>query len=404
MKKIALLCMALLLWACGNGETKNPDKEGKDSKKENAADSGKQEEAYDKPNPYWNELALLLGGLPQPEGSSLKELAATPGAQKHRSYFEQGWPNQEQKFVGPLTQWSASEIAEAHKSSRNVFYPFSGADFMSIHCVYPNADKYVLFGLEPEGDAADIRKMQPEKVAANLENVQKSLYAILSWSFFRTIDMHVDFRRAELNGTLPVLLTFMARTGHEVLDVYRIKLTPEGKVERLKEGEDPDMTIASMKGDPGIVTGNEIKFRDAKGGKVQTLQYYQVDVHNDYINKEKGLLTYLRSLKPSHTYAKAASYLMYKDYFSIMKDLVLDNSELFVQDDSGMPLKMFDRKKWDLTFYGYYTKPIDLFANYYQQDLWDVYNKQKIAKPLEFGTGYQFRKGTSNMMVARKKN
>jgi hypothetical protein len=350
-------------------------------------------------DPYWNELACLLAGLPKPEGSSLAALASSPGAQQHSRYFEQGWPGQEAKFVQPLTQWAAQELPEAHKSTHTVYYPFSGADFMAIQSVYPHAEKYVLFGLEPEGDAIDIRKMDAARLAANLANVQKSLYAILSWSFFRTNDMTVDFRRAELNGTLPVLLAFMARTGHEVLQVRRIQLSPNGEVQPIPAGSDPEMSVAGK----GLVTGNQIFFRKTGQKAVQQLQYFSVDVSDANIQKEQGFLPYLTGLNPAHTYVKAASYLMYKSYFHLIKDKTLEISQVYVQDDSGMPIRMLDTTHWDLQYYGAYSRPIALFSNYFQQDLWDIYNQKKQAKPLEFGMGYQFRKGTSNMMIARKK-
>jgi hypothetical protein len=85
--------------------------------------------------------------------------------------------------------------------------------------------------------------------------------------------------------------------------------------------------------------------------------------------------------------------------------LILDESEYILQDDSGIPVPYFDTTKWDLTFYGNYTRPIPLFTARHQEDLYDIYsgNKGYNIKPLPFGIGYKFRKGTSNMMLGSKK-
>lgn len=399
LRKATLLLFLAILWqGCGPNDGQQAASPDKKSADQASAPKAEEQDAYANADRYWNDLTRLLAGLEPDSGSTLATLEAMPTAQSHRQFFSNSWQVQEQKYVGPLGQWAAEALGEGHKAKQQVFYPFSGADFMTIHTIYPNASRYVLFGLEPEGHVPDIRKLNHDRVAVNLQNLQRSLNAILAWSFFRTLDMTDDFRRTELNGTLPVLLAFMGRKGNTVLDIYRIKVTPEGKVVRVGKDEDIPMKTAD-----GVTTGNEIVFRQGKDGPVQRLQYFSVDVSNDGLNKEPGFMAYLQSLKPANTYVKSASYLMYKPYFDKIKDLTLNVSTLYVQDDSGMPLSMIDRKVWDLTFYGYYTRPIALFANYYQPELWDIYNKQKLAKPLEFGIGYQFRKGTSNLMVARRK-
>ncbi|MBX3101872.1 MAG: hypothetical protein KF690_05140 [Bacteroidetes bacterium] len=393
----AVLVSAGMLAACGQQTT--AEKEA--ARGSNATEKGTEkpaEKPYAHADRYWNDLTRFLAGLAPDSGSVLANLEALPVAKNHREFFSNSWKVQEDKYVGPLGKWAADALGEAHTARKQVYYPFSGADFMTVHTIYPNAPHYVLFGLEPEGNVPDIRKMDPARVATNLQNVQRSLNAILAWSFFRTLDMTDDFRRTELNGTLPVLLAFMGRKGNTVLDIYRIKVTPEGKVVKVTDQENIPMKTAD-----GVTTGNEIVFRKGADGPVQRLQYFSVDVSNDGLTKEPGFLAYLESLKPANTYVKSASYLMYKPYFDKIKDLTLAVSTVYVQDDSGMPLSMIDRKVWDLTFYGYYTTPIALFGNYFQQEMSDIYNKQKLAKPLDFGIGYQFRKGTSNLMVAKRK-
>ena len=67
-----------------------------------------------------------------------------------------------------------------------------------------------------------------------------------------------------------------------------------------------------------------------------------------------------------------------------------------------MPIKFVDRNKWDITLFGSYYAPIPLFRNRVQIDLRQAY-KDGNVKPLPFGIGYQYRKGTSNLMLAAKK-
>jgi hypothetical protein len=46
--------------------------------------------------------------------------------------------------------------------------------------------------------------------------------------------------------------------------------------------------------------------------------------------------------------------------------------------------------------------PISLFRNRYQTAMRDAYKNKENVKPLPFGIGYQFREGSSNLMLAKK--
>jgi hypothetical protein len=91
---------------------------------------------------------------------------------------------------------------------------------------------------------------------------------------------------------------------------------------------------------------------------------------------------------------------MHDEHFSTTRNLVLSQSTGLLQDDSGIPVKYFDKHKWELKFYGTYTEPIDLFNKRYQPELRKIYNSDRTLKPLNFGIGYKFRVDESNLMLA----
>jgi hypothetical protein len=110
----------------------------------------------------------------------------------------------------------------------------------------------------------------------------------------------------------------------------------------------------------------------------------------------------MQKLGPGVTYLKAASYLLYEDYFSTIRNGILDNSLGVVEDDSGIPFHDFKPTEWDVTPYGTYTGPIPLFKEHDQPDLTDFYAHTPHA-PLPFGSGYKFVASVSSLLVARKK-
>jgi hypothetical protein len=106
-------------------------------------------------------------------------------------------------------------------------------------------------------------------------------------------------------------------------------------------------------------------------------------------------LQWAANFAPRATYIKSASYLMHSAHFSKVRQFILSKSELIVQDDSGIPVRYFVPANWDRTFFGAYDGPIRLFANRYQQDLFDAYAAS--AKPLDFGIGYDHQAKASNI-------
>ena len=134
----------------------------------------------------------------------------------------------------------------------------------------------------------------------------------------------------------------------------------------------------------------------------QTLYYFQFNLGNDSLARNQQFVSFLKSFGPVTTFTKAASYLMFKPYFSAIRQFILDQSLYVLQGDSGIPLRYFDPAVWNLRFYGTYTGPIALFSNCYQPDMATIYCGEEV-QPLPFGFDYRHRVRTSNLMFAAKK-
>jgi hypothetical protein len=74
-----------------------------------------------------------------------------------------------------------------------------------------------------------------------------------------------------------------------------------------------------------------------------------------------------------------------------VRNFLLANSRLIIEDDSGIPLNAFDPKHWTLRYYGSYVAPIDLFRSYYQPSLAAAYAHSNPGD-LGFSFGYAWQK------------
>lgn len=399
MKKLAFLAFATILASCSGEAPENSDS----SNKTNDSDSTKVAEVEQPTYPEdrkFDDFANYIAGVAGDDASYLKKLESTPTWLSYQTAMDGVWKSTNEKLP-IMKDWSATEI---NQGSGTLFYPFSGPDFLHADVFFPEHENIVMIALEPIGTFPDMAaKSESGKDVTYLNGVRNSLNMILGKSFFRTIAMASDFK-GEVDGNLPVLMQFMKRTNHKVMYQEPVALNPDGTLTTSMDNLTDSTYI-----------GNRYYFKRNGSDKVRTLTYFAVNLQNSpYVSRgglvAKGLETrtdlvkYFNNLDIKSTYLKSASYLMHRPTFSIIRNIILDNSEIVLQDDSGIPIKYFDTKKWDLTFYGDYKFPISLFAERHQEDLKEVYaNGGTNVKPLPFGIGYQYHKGTSNLMKAVKK-
>jgi hypothetical protein len=398
MKKLAFLFLLAAMTSCAPGATETTD-----SPETNSDDTTLVPEIEKSTYPQdrkFDDFANHIAGIEGEEGSGLKGLESSITWQNYKRAMDGLWKTTNDKLP-VMKDWSNAEV---NQGSGTLFYPFSGPDFLHADAFFPEHENIVMIALEPIGTFPNmVEKSEAGKDGIYLNGVRKSLNMILGVSFFRTIAMVADFK-GEVDGNLPVLMQFMKRTNHEIMYQEVVAMKPDGT-----------LTTDMSNNVDSTYIGNRYYFKRNESDVVRTLTYFAVNLQNTpYVSRgglvakglktRKDLVAFLEGIDIKSTYLKSASYLMHRSTFSIIRNIILDNSEFVLQDDSGIPIQYFDQRKWDLTFYGDYKFPISLFAERHQEDLKDVYLKGgENVKSLPFGIGYQFRKGTSNLMKAEKK-
>ncbi|RTQ49514.1 hypothetical protein EJV47_11845 [Hymenobacter gummosus] len=336
------------------------------------------------------DVAAYLAGLPVKQASALRPLSARPEWQRFAADADESWTNYHSTRTEKIEAWARQELDSVRRTSPVVFYPFSGPDLLNAVTVFPQSDAYVLIGLEPVGTVPGQASLESPKL---YNAVKTSLWSVLNFSFFRTNSMAVDLKSLELDGSLPLILLFAARTNHQVTDVKYVRLSPEGQLIPA------DSADAKSK----LVPGVEVDMRNADGHE-QKVYYFSADLSDWKLGQTKAsILQYARSLGPLTTYVKSATYLMHKSYFSQVRNLILERSRYVLQDDSGIAMKYFKPSDWQFIHYGTYRRPIPMFAKHYQPALTAAYQDSvNKARPLPFGTGYNWRVNDSNLMLAKR--
>jgi hypothetical protein len=322
-----------------------------------------------------NEQARFLTGLRLPAESVLAPLQQAPDYLAHTREYAATWRKFDGRYFGPMRSFAAAQITPRMGLPKALYYLFSGPDFINAYAFFPDVPVYILVGLEPVGSIVPPEQLDLPRLKASLDNLRKSTSVTLQFSYFITKDMKVDFEQTDFKGVLPIIESFIALGGGEILSV-----------DVFSPGD----------GLPGV----RIVFRKNSAATPQTVYYVRGDLSNDGLKSKPALLKWLGGYQPAVAYLKAASYLMHEPYFSTVRNFLLSKSSMIVQDDSGIPLSAFVASgPWSLNFYGAYNGTLDLFKGHVQPDLTQAYQQQHVV-PLTFGTGYKFKLGESNLMIA----
>jgi hypothetical protein len=333
-----------------------------------------------------NDTAHFLAGMPVPKSSPLAPLTQDPAWQEHSAFFEKAFAKLNTRQLSKLYAWQNAYFPEAKEAVPVVYYMFSGPDFLYVDQFFPNASTYVLCGKESMGPPPDpLRIADLSSALLNLENAMNSS---LTTSYFITKDMKVNLQQQQLNGTLPILYVFLARANKTIQDVMFISLDRNGTFRESEPGKG---------GTPGV----RINYTDNHSGKQQTMFYFTTDISDGGIGSNPAFMNFCSKLGVGASFLKSSSYLMFEEGFAKVRNFLLDHSNVIVQDDSGIPLSFFNRDKWNLRFFGTYLGPIELFRQYYQPRLRELF-EQSNPPPLGIGFGYRWNYKESNLIVAQR--
>jgi len=332
------------------------------------------------------DAARFLAGLPVADNSTLAGLTRTAGWQAHAAAMNSAFATLDRRQLSNIRIWRADFLAPVFAASKTCVYYFGGPDFLYADTFFPDCTTYILVGLESVNSMPDLLTVPPAALESTLENIQISLNTILQFSFFKTKDMREDFGRGELQGVVPVLFVFLARTGKVIQSVEYVSLDRGGQL--TKAGSAPH--------------GVKITFVDPANGAQKVLYFFSTDLSNDGLKSNPAVLRFTEQQGQANCFLKAASYLMHEGHFDTVRSFLLGDSLTIVEDDAGIPVKYLLPDKWTLRFFGSYTAPINLFKQFYQPELRQFYQTSS-PKSLTFSFGYQWNRHNSSLILAVRK-
>ncbi|MDD5570325.1 MAG: hypothetical protein PHD97_04120 [Bacteroidales bacterium] len=383
----------LVIFSCDNEKPKekfveNEKVETKDSVRAVVKNKSKPV----KINKEYNDIAKYLAGIKPGSRGELYNLSKNQVWRRYSIIADYKWRNFHATKTKKIQSWINKEMNDVEKNNNMIFYPFSGPDVLHALTFFPNAKKYLMIGLEPVGTIPDLLAIEKDSLNSYLELLAQSINDALCLSFFKTKDMLTELNNQDIDGTVQIIMLFLSRTNNEIIDIKPVEINKEGNIAYRKSFE-------MVEGQRGFNKGVEISFRTINTDSIKQVYYFSIDLSNSGLIYNKRAKLFLDKIDSGvTTFIKSASYLMHKNWFSIVRNTIFNKSKYILQDDSGIAFRFFDKETWNIQLYGTYTEPIKLFKKNLEEDLKEAYTEN--SKPLDFRIGYGRK---SNLLLARKK-
>jgi hypothetical protein len=346
--------------------------------------------------PTYDEIAELLAGLPA-DVPALAMVRATAAWKQYAETVEKSWADLETKRLKPMRVWAEKELFRARASSKFLFYPFGGPDFLTAYEFFPESESYVLLGLEFCGRLPRPDLWKAPQTAAFFKNFTTALSDFFDKSYF--ITKHMDetiYGQAQVEGVMPLICFFLKRTGHRIVDIGRLEFDAKGQAVDL-EYDKQKKAVRPY--------GMKILFSPAGSSQVKSIVYISCNLENKVYTKDSALHQHLSRFPADlTTYVKSASYLMHYATFTNIREQVLDKSRFILEDDTGIPYKVLKPKDWRVQLYGEYAKPVKDFSGVDQPDLKKAYDEggDNVGR-LPFHLGYHWKDNRDALLLAEKK-
>ena len=303
-----------------------------------------------------------------------------------QTQVQRAWKNYNGQIGKIMSGWAEKEVGYA--GGGEIFYPFSGPDFLTIDRLYPNADRYVLVAMQKALKPTYAGNMS---VAARAD-FEKRLGA--AWNqfgrlgYFRTEDLDEDqHSQHERIGATTILMAFAALQGYEVLAVNPLAFNSSSGDWELNSARDAKW--------------NSVRLSLQKNARKVILDYVSLDLSNGGLHAQPEQAAWLKTMTAHPTLLKAASHLLQESYFSNLRDMLVNAVPIVVQDETG--LKYTDLAKiGEVTLYGNFIKPLAMFTKTTQPALAKAYAAEKDKKKLPFAFSYLKNSEQRSVQIVRR--
>jgi hypothetical protein len=227
-----------------------------------------------------------------------------------------------------------------------VVYPFGGGDLLFALLVYPDATDLTTISLERAGDPRAIDHPTARALATGLADSAWMITWLAGVEYSLTAKM-IDMQKSALPVIVDMSLAALVVHGYEPVSLRYFTLGKDGAIHYVT---DDDLAHASMKptyghildgrglmvGVPDIFSNMELEFRPVGGGPSRVYRHIAANVDDPQLKRDSSVLAYLDQKGRVAVMVKAASFLLWRGDFVMIRDWLLAHMDFMVSDSTGI--------------------------------------------------------------------
>ena len=358
-------------------------------------------------------VAACGTGDPIPERFSARSINAhcKEMAELYASY-KRAWADEVQRFIANL---------RPPDLPRALVYPFGGGDLSSALAVDPDATEVTTISLEAAGDVRVIDTIKSAKLDEEVDRIGTDIRRLYRAAHSTTKSLQAA-SHSELPGTLMFALAGLAVHDMEPIGLRYFDIEPDGSLTYLtaaqleeraaefvpkKLGNSPPKKITHYWYEQASAFANvEIRFRPRAepGAPVRTYRHIVANLDDNHIGADDRVLQHLRRKGKVAVMTKAASFLLWYDDFSRVRDYLLHNAAWMISDASGIPPSRAEAAGFELITYGDFTGPYFIIDDKNTRAEFIKLWKSQPHRDLPFRFGYPDADKHNHLMIMRPRS
>lgn len=295
-----------------------------------------------------------------------------------------------------------------------VVYPFGGGDLISALTTYPDADEITTLSLEHAGDPRRVHKLTKASLERSLKVIRETIHGLLAFDDSKSVNL-MRGQRGELPGQLSFFLVALFVHGYKPVSLKYFTVSKDGELQYLsddaiarleatkakqlrKNWTPPDFSLAFSNAELAFAP---IGDDDAtKGSRPRVHRHIAANLANDPFALGSPLLLHLEKKGKVAAMTKAASYLLWRNEFSNIRDYLLGHMTFMVSDSTGIPTHFATPAGFTQETYGHYSESFLQANAEFNREFVELWQKQP-ERPLPFRYGYVDGARRGHMLVTR---
>jgi hypothetical protein len=282
-----------------------------------------------------------------------------------------------QKIVDAHCKWMAENIKTFHKRyldpataffakvrpaglPTTVVYPFGGGDLVSALLTYPEATEITTISLEHAGDPTRLNQLTAKQLKKYLAAFRAGVRGLLINSDSESVKLQA-LEKGPIPGQLAFHIMGAAIMGYQPVSLRYFRVEADGSLHYMTLADIDALaaTKAKRKKASWVDTDWSAAYTNMeltleKDGRRVVHRHIAANLENKAFDGS-GLEKHLEAKGKVALMTKAASYLMWMNHFSAIRDYVAAHLAWMASDTTGLPPRWAKKAGLEQTTYGTFT-------------------------------------------------